>query len=141
MLTAYDDMISMFNEKYKSNLFKKSSWSDLRVFRNKINEHSEYSRLFSPTKERVLKKILSSTKDTGISVLSGNLLSEKCNVSTSTVYKTVINLKKTNTFIVGRIANERAGNYIFVNKSHPHCQNILREVFKLENNEIIDLIN
>lgn len=140
MLTAYNDQVQnyMTQSAQKNSTSKKEAL--IQTLKEKLkNEGRSYGALFSPTKSIVLDMIFYLTSGTGIWKIGSDALANKCDVSTSTVFKTVAALKTTDTFVVARLADQKAGKYIFVNKLHQNFKEIMRDIFHLEVHEINDL--
>lgn len=72
--------------------------------------------------------------------IGADKLADKLGCPISSVYNTVMLLKKTDTFIFARLANNGAGKYIIINKLNPNFRKTMREVLKLSFKEIMDIV-
>jgi len=91
----------------------------------------DFYRMFPSKQYKVLDHITYLTSGTGICQIGADKIAEKLNVSIATVYKAVRSLKRTDQFIVARLANKQAGKYVFVYKNHDNFDAILRDVFHM----------
>lgn len=95
-----------------------------------------FTQLFPRKKSIVLDEILYYLSANGICKVGAGHLANKLNVSIRTVYDTVRSMKATNQFVVGRLADNGIGKYVFVDKYHKDFRNIMQEVFKLDAVEV-----
>lgn len=91
-----------------------------------------FSKLFPNKKGIVLDEIIFLLSGTGICKVGADKLAEKVGCSVRTVKGAVASIKETDEILVARLADKKAGKYIFVYKQHPNFQQILREVFFIE---------
>ncbi|MGE7625102.1 hypothetical protein ACQKMD_19360 [Viridibacillus sp. NPDC096237] len=80
----------------------------------------------------MLDEIIYMTSGCGVWKMGSDTLARRAKVSQSTVFNAVRALKQTDLFVVGRLADDNAGKYIFVNKLHPNFEDIMKEVFFFE---------
>src|SRR5690606_15053804 len=64
--------------------------------------------------------------------IGADKLAEKVGCSVRTVKSAVASIKETDQLVVARLADDKAGKYIFVYKEHPNFHQILKEVFFLD---------
>lgn len=91
-----------------------------------------FTQLFPRKKSIVLDEILYYLSANGICKVGADHLANKLNVSIRTVYDTVRSMKATNQFVVGRLADNGIGKYVFVDKLHKDFRNIMQQVFKMD---------
>ena len=99
--------------------------------------------LFPYKQLAVVDRIIYLTSGAGIAKVGAEKLAEKCEVSIRTVTNAVRALKETGEFIVGRLIKTQggAGKYIFVDKKHANCYEIMREVFSYSDYKFAELIS
>lgn len=129
LLTAYNEKVQEYNAAPDKSYKKKRIESLEEAVRA---AGSVFERLFSFSKKRVIDEIIYLASGSGICKIGGDKLAEKCGVSIRTVRAAVAALKKTDEFVVARLANERAGKYVFVDKSHPDYAWIMHDVFGVD---------
>lgn len=95
-----------------------------------------FTQLFPRKKSIVLDEILYYLSANGICKVGADHLANKLNVSIRTVYDTVRSMKATNQFVVGRLADNGIGKYVFVDKLHKDFRNIMQQVFKMDTVEV-----
>lgn len=105
------------------------------------NTGTFFSELFPVAQARVIDEIIYLSSGCGIAKIGSDRLAERSDVSVRTVTNAVKALKLTNQFIVARIANGRAGKYIFVDKMHSNFGQIMNEVFSLNAELFAELQN
>lgn len=131
MLTAYNkDVQRIFQGGYCNKIRKETIISAIeeRVF----EMGQSFSKLFPKKKAQVLDEIIYLLSGTGICKIGAERLAEKVGCSVRTVKGAVASLKKTDEILVARLADDKAGKYIFVYKQHPNFTKILKEVFFID---------
>ncbi|HEY9569587.1 MAG TPA: hypothetical protein VIR26_01240 [Metalysinibacillus sp.] len=98
-----------------------------------------FAKLFPGKRNQVLNEIAYATGGCGIWKIGAATLARKADCSERTVYAAVNALKKTGEFIVARLADGRAGHYVFVDKRSERFEDIMSEVFGLPMSEIATL--
>lgn len=137
-LTAYYQDIQKFIRTSEKVLITKNAiYAEIE---HKAHSMGESIHTMFPRKQGdVLDKIIAHTKSTGIWTIGREKLAERTGCSVRTVANAVRSIKDTEMFIVARQANDHAGKYIFVLKSHPNFKRILRDVFFLSEKEWHDM--
>lgn len=129
VLTAYNEKVQEYNEA-PNKAYKKERLASI-IDAVKSAGHV-FERMFTFAKKQVLDRIIYLLSGSGICKVAGDVLAQKCGVSIRTVRATVAAIKKTGQFEIGRLANERAGKYIFVDKAHPNYEWLMHDVFGVE---------
>lgn len=128
MLTAYNEKV----QEYILPPNKKAKAARLESLIDAIKSAGHvFEGLFSASKKRVLDEIIYLSSGGGVCKIAGDKLAERCDVSIRTVRAAVSAIKKVGAFDVGRIANERAGKYIFVDKSHEDYTWLMHDIFNV----------
>ena len=129
VLTAYNEKVQEYNEA-PNKVYKNERLASV-IDAVKSAGHV-FERMFTFAKKQVLDRIIYLLSGSGICKVAGDVLAQKCGVSIRTVRATIAAIKKTGQFEVGRLANERAGKYIFVDKAHPNYEWLMHDVFGVE---------
>lgn len=138
--TAYNHSVQSFMTTNKVKNSKKLKYQLFNEFKDRLEKGGRaYEELFPRVKTKVVEYIFFLTATSGIWKIGADVLAEKLGCSISSVYNTVMILKKTDTFVIARLANNGAGKYVFVSKLHPNFHKIMKEVFELSSEEIIAL--
>lgn len=127
-LTAYNEKVQTYlappNRKRKED--RLSSIIDF------VNETGAiFEQIFTDAKKRVLDEILYLMSGGGVWKIGGEKLAEKCKVSIRTVRAAVAEIKKTGEIVVARLANDRAGKYIFIDAGHEDYEWIMHDLFNV----------
>lgn len=98
--------------------------------------------LFPMKQGKMLDKIIYDTTANGICKIGSIKLAEYADASTSTVTNFNRNLKITGQFIIGRLRNNRTncGKLVYVDMLHKNFNDIMRDVFLLNTEQITELI-
>ena len=126
VLTAYNEKVQEYNEA-PNRAYKKERLASLMDAVKSAGQ--VFERIFTFAKKQVLDRIIYLLSGSGICKVGGDVLAAKCGVSIRTVRAAIAAIKKTGQFEIGRIANERAGRYIFVDKAHPNYEWLMHDVF------------
>ena len=126
VLTAYNEKVQEYNE-VPNRTYKKERLASLIDAVKSAGQ--VFERMFTFAKKQVLDRIIYLLSGSGICKVGGGVLAKKCGVSIRTVRAAIAAIKKTGQFEIGRIANERAGRYIFVDKAHPNYEWLMHDVF------------
>lgn len=139
ILTAYNEDVQRYIQGTKLNQATKEKY--LTNLKNSIIATGKsFAKMFSGKKQIVLDEIMYLVSTKGIWKIGAQSLADRCQCSISVVYKTVQAIKETDEILVARIANNRAGRYIFVLKSHPNFKEIMKEVFFLEDEPSLETV-
>lgn len=131
LLTAYNqDVQRYFQGGYCSKIRKETIISGIEE--TVFSMGKSFSKLFPNKKARVLDEIIYLLSGTGLCKIGAEKLAEKVGCSVRTVYGAVKSIKETDQILVARLADDKAGKYIFVYKQHPNFQQILKEVFFID---------
>lgn len=131
MLTAYNLDVQRYIQGVK--LCKKKKYMILNSIEQTVIESGKsFYKLFPKKQYKVLEKITYFLSGCGIWKMGADKLAKEIGVSITTVYNAVKAIKKTGRIIVGRLADDNAGKYIFVLKSHPNFKEILNKVFFID---------
>lgn len=131
LLTAYNkDVQRYFQGGYCNKIRKETIISAIeeKVF----SLGQSFSKLFPNKKKIVLDEIIYLLSGTGLCKIGAEKLAEKAGCSVRTVKGAVASIKQTNQILVARLADDKAGKYIFVYKEHPNFKQILNEVFFID---------
>lgn len=131
VLTAYNKDVQRYFQRSNCNKIRKEtiiSAIEERVF----EMGKSFSKLFPNKKGIVLDEIIFLLSGTGICKIGAEKLAEKVGCSLRTVKGAVASIKETDEILVARLADKKAGKYIFVYKQHPNFQQILQEVFFID---------
>lgn len=131
VLTAYNKDVQRYFRGSNCNKIRKEtiiSAIEERVF----EMGKSFSKLFPNKKGIVLDEIIFLLSGTGICKIGAEKLAEKVGCSVRTVKGAVASIKQTDEILVARLADKKAGKYIFVYKQHPNFQQILKEVFFID---------
>lgn len=131
VLTAYNQDVQRFFRGAKCNKIRKETIIST-IEEAVILMGKSFNKIFPSKRLLVLDEIIFLLSGTGICTIGAEKLAEKAGCSVRTVYSAVKSLKDTGEVLVCQLANKNAGKYIFVLKSHPNFQQILREVFFLD---------
>lgn len=129
VLTAYNEKVQEYNET-PNKAYKKDRLAS--VIDAVKSAGQVFERMFTFAKKQVLDRIIYLLSGSGICKVGGDVLAKKCGVSIRTVRAAIAAIKKTGQFEIGRLANERAGRYIFVDKAHPNYEWLMHDVFGVE---------
>lgn len=136
-LTAYNQDVQRFIRTAESTSISKESI--YKAIEEKVFSTGEsFSRMFPNRQRQVLDEVVYLTRSTGVWTIGRDKLAERAGCGVRTVASAVKAIKDTGLFLVARLANQRAGKYIFVLKSHPNFQRILKEVFFVEESTEIE---
>ncbi|MDJ0333554.1 cytosolic protein [Planococcus sp. S3-L1] len=131
LLTAYNQDVQRYFQGSYCNKIRKETI--LSTIEEKVFEMGKsFSHLFPNKRKQVLDEIIYLLSGMGICKIGAEKLAEKVGCSTRTVKSAVASIKETDQLIVGRLADGKAGKYIFVYKEHPNFNQILKEVFFLD---------
>ncbi|MBT2572077.1 cytosolic protein [Planococcus sp. ISL-110] len=131
LLTAYNQDVQRFFQGGYCNKIRKETI--LSTIEEKVFEMGKsFGQLFPNKRKQVLDEIIYLLSGTGICKIGADKLAEKVNCSTRTVKSAVASIKETDQLVVARLADDKAGKYIFVYKEHPNFHQILKEVFFLD---------
>lgn len=131
LLTAYNQDVQRYFQGSYCNKIRKETI--LSMIEEKVFEMGKsFSHLFPNKRKQVLDEIIYLLSGMGICKIGAEKLAEKVGCSTRTVKSAVASIKETDQLIVGRLADGKAGKYIFVYKEHPNFNQILKEVFFLD---------
>lgn len=131
LLTAYNEDVQNYIKGATLDQTKKTEYL-MDLEKKVIESGNSFAKLFAGKKYRVLDEIIYLLSGKGIWKVGAQTLADRCECSLSVIHKTVRAIKDTNEILVCRIANNRAGKYIFVLKSHPNFKEILKEVFYID---------
>lgn len=128
--TAYNEDVQKYIERPNTSS-KKLIIEDMKV--SVQASLKSFSKLFPTGTKRyqVMDTIIYLLSGGGISKVSASTLAKKANASVRTVYSAVKALKETCLFLVGGMA-DGSNKYIFVYKNHADFQEILKNVFYLD---------
>lgn len=136
-LTAYNQSVQSYITYSGHRPNKHIKNSRINLLDEKLNlDGLIFAQLFPRKKSIVLDEILYYLSANGICKVGADHLANKLNVSIRTVYDTVRSMKLTNQFVIGRLADNGLGKYVFVDKYHKDFRNIMQKVFKLDAVEI-----
>jgi Mn-dependent DtxR family transcriptional regulator len=131
VLTAYNQDVQKFligrcTTKKKDNILD-------AIEKTVFEAGKSFSKLFPPSTKRkqVMDKILFLLSGSGICKVSAKTLAETIGCSIRTVSDAVKNLKETGEVLVGGLADGE-NKYVFVYKQHQNFQQILKEVFFID---------
>lgn len=131
LLTAYNQDVQRFFQGGYCNKIRKETI--LLTIEEKVFEMGKsFGQLFPNKRKQVLDEIIYLLSGTGICKIGADKLAEKVNCSVRTVKSAVASIKQTDQLVVARLADDKAGKYIFVYKEHPNFHQILKEVFFLD---------
>ncbi|WP_200411255.1 helix-turn-helix domain-containing protein [Virgibacillus salexigens] len=136
MHTAYNEDVQHYIEKPSIKI------KNQIIMEINLSFAGSFNRLF-PTgtkKYKVLDIIIYLLSVGGICKVSGLTLAKKASVSIRTVYSAVKALKETGLFLVAGLADGK-NKYVFVYKNHADYQEILKNVFYINEIEEIEDIN
>lgn len=129
VLMAYNEKVQEYNEAPNKAYKKERLASVIEAIKSAGHV---FERMFTFAKKQVLDRIIYLLSGSGICKVGGYVLAKKCGVSIRTVRAAIASIKKTGQFEIGRLANERAGRYIFVDKAHPNYEWLMHDVFGVE---------
>jgi len=115
----------------------------LELLEESLNKQGLFvDELFPMKQGKMLDKIIYDTTANGICKIGSAKLAEYADASTSTVTNFNRSLKVTGQFIIGRLRNSRTncGKLVYVDKLHENFNDIMRDVFLLNTQQITELI-
>lgn len=131
ILTAYNKDVQRYFQGSNCNKIRKETI--ISAIEERVFEMGQsFSKLFPTKKAMVLDEIVFLLSGTGICKIGAEKLAEKVGCSVRTVKGAVASIKETDEILVARLADKKAGKYIFVYKQHPNFKEILREVFFID---------
>lgn len=146
-LNAYNETVQDFMKNPKHKLKKRKTYNKTRMELFILSEKARnagfiFEEIFPNKKEKILKILLDLLSKTGITKIKAETLAKKANCSIGTVYKTVKLIKLGNQILVARLKSrdKNNGHYIFVDKTSENFELIMKEVFKLSDEDIKELI-
>lgn len=140
ILNAYDETVQDFITIHKPKSNKNYSFKRMESFKASEKEKGLIFEATYPKKQYdVLTQILIMVAQTGISKISVEELAKKANCGRTTVKEVARKLKNGTQILVARLKSRKKnnGHYIFVDKLHENFKAILKEVFMLDESEII----
>lgn len=134
-LTAYNRDVQRFLMGGRANTIRKVTILEM-IEQAVIKAGKSFERLFPAKSKRqaVLDEVIYYLSGTGICKVSAATLAEKTGASIRTVSAAVKNMKETGEIIVAGLADGK-NKYVFVLKSHPNFERIMKEVFFLDDAE------
>ncbi|MBD8016801.1 cytosolic protein, partial [Planococcus sp. Sa1BUA13] len=139
LLTAYNqDVQRYFQGSYCNKIRKETILSTIEEKVFKMGK--SFGQLFPNKRKQVLDEIIYLLSGRGICKIGADKLAEKVNCSVRTVKSAVASIKETDQLVVARLADDKAGKYIFVYKEHPNFHQILKEVFFLDSLPVSDAV-
>lgn len=136
MLTACNEDVQRYLERPK----KEEKEKIIKEIKEKaLSEGINFNNMFkSNTKQyQVLDTIIYLLSSSGICKISSTKLAEKAGVSKRTVYNAVSSIKKLGSIIVAGLSDGK-NKYIFLYKNHPDFNEILKNVFYLNADQIAE---
>lgn len=132
ILTCFNEDLQRFNGRMKFS--KKRKQEIIDSLESKTHEMGKsFRKLFTPKKRRVLDEIVYLLTGSGICTIGADKLMQKCDIrSRTTIVEAVKALKETGDVLVCQLANNHAGRYVFVLKSHPNFEEIMEQVFHVK---------
>lgn len=131
MLTCFNEDLQRFNGRMRFNKQHKQEIID--SIENKMYAMGKsFRKLFTPKKREVLDEIAYLLTGSGICTIGTDKLMQKCGIkSRTTVVEAVKAMKESGDILVCRLANNHAGKYVFVLKTHPNFEEIMEQVFHI----------
>ncbi|WP_033544186.1 hypothetical protein [Planococcus sp. CAU13] len=131
MLTCFNEDLQRFNGRMRFNTQRKQEIID--SIENKMYAMGKsFRKLFTPKKREVLDEIAYLLTGSGICTIGTDKLMQKCGIkSRTTVVEAVRAMKESGDILVCRLANNHAGKYVFVLKTHPNFEEIMEQVFHI----------
>ena len=131
LLTAYNLDVQRYMQGVKLNSKQKDIILN-SIKQSVIESGKSFYELFPNKQYLVLEKITYLLSGCGLWKIGADKLAEDLGVSKTTVYNAVKAIKQTGKILVGRLADDGAGKYIFVLKDHENFKEILKEVFFID---------
>lgn len=133
-MTAYNQDIQRYIEKPSTNRTKTIIQA---IKEQALAEGLNFNRLFPANTKRykVLDTVVYMASVGGICKIQSGKLAEKVGAKVRTVKDAVKNIKQLDCFLVGGMADGH-NKYVFVYKHHPNYQEILANVFFVDENEV-----